>query len=191
MPVFITEEQAKARLTSPRNMMNRNRSNGPNNDDDQPVSIRPFFNQGRRDGDQNVPSELRQLAALTALDSTMRDAADLIGGSVRQVANYVKGEISPGIADPILKAVVETRMEKAQEIAIDKLLGSLNKIDFEDKEQMKKIDARGLSQIASNLSRVVEQTSAKTNTDDRTRLIIYAPEIKNETHYSTVEVYTE
>lgn len=191
MPFMITEEQAKARLNSPRNLMNRNRVNGPNNDDDQPISIRPYFNQGRRDGDQNVPTELRQLAALTALDSTLKDAAEIIGGSPRQVANYIKGEVSQGKVDPVLKAVVETKMEQAQEIAIDKLLSSLNKINFEDDKQMSKIDARGLSQIASNLSRVVEQTREKTNTDDKTRLIIYAPEIKTENHYNSVEVFTE
>src|SRR3990172_3673655 len=96
--LFITEEQANARLNSPKNLTNRNRQlkrrpNGPNNDDDQPVSIRPFNNGHRRNGDKNVPPELRQLAALTALDSTQRDAADLIGVGVSAVSNYVAGKV--------------------------------------------------------------------------------------------------
>jgi len=201
MSLVITEEEAIARLGNPDNLANKHgfriqdeynkrRENGPNNDDDQPVSIRPIDNGGRRSGDTNVPEVIRATAGLLAQSGeSTREIAQALGLSKSSVDQYKEGNTSFGRPNSGLRAVLRQNMEQVNEKAISRLLKGLDFMDFDKKEKMDKVSYRDMSAILLNLGKLVDsKLSADEGDREMTKLIVYAPTIRTEQHFEMIEV---
>lgn len=79
---------------------------------------------------------------------------------------------------------VRSTVERVKEIALDKLMASLN-LMTEDKFENSSL--KDLSAVAANLSRVVERTTPQEN-NTTLQLIVYAPEQKTERSYKVLDV---
>lgn len=210
MSLIISEEEAKARLGNPENLANKGyriqdefakqsdlqdsynkqRPNGPNNDADQAVSIRPTNNGGRREGDTNVPDVIRATAALLAQNGEpTKDIAQALGISKTSVDQYKEGNTSFGRPSKELRAVLRQNLDEIQEKAIKKMLKGVDFMDFDNEAKMQKVSYRDMSNILVNMAKLVD---AKVGTEDgereMTKLIVYAPTIRTEQHFQTLEV---
>lgn len=201
MGLIITEEEARQRLGNPENLANKHgfriqdeynkqRENGPNNDDDQPVSIRPINNGGRREGDTNVPPVIRATAALLAQSGEpTREVAQALGVSKTSVDQYKEGNTSFGRPNRELRSILKQNMEQVNEKAVTRLLKGLDFMDFENNDKMAKLSYRDMSAILLNLGKLVDsKLASEGDTKDPTRLIIYAPAIRNEANFTVIEV---
>lgn len=204
MGLIISNEEADARLNNPDNLAmkqgldpktsklqdsyNKKREEGPNEDADQMVSIRPVHNGGRREGDSNVPEVLRNVAAiLTNSGETSKSVAQALGVSKSSVDQYKEGNTSFGRPSKEIKSVLKAQLEIIQDKAIEKMLSGINHIDFDDEEKMKKTTMRDVSAILVNLQKLVDPRANEPEKQDSTRLIVYAPTVRNEQHFEVVE----
>jgi predicted transcriptional regulator len=213
MGLIISEEEANARLNNPDNLANKigtkttirtsipdktsslqdtynkPRENGPNNDSDQLVSIRPVDNGGRRPGDTNVPEVIRSLAAvLTNNGEAAQSVAEGLGISKSSVDQYKEGNTSFGRPNAQLRSVIRENLDKIQEKAIGKMLKGIDFMDFNDETKMAKVSYRDMSNILLNLHKLVGGEAGDDEKKDTTKLIIYAPSVKTEQHFQVVEV---
>lgn len=201
MGLIISEEEANARLNNPDNLINSNRrrqeeynkarENGSNNDADQEVSIRPVNNGGRREGDTNVPEVIRAAAGLLAQSGeTSKDVAQALGISKSSVDQYKEGNTSYGRPSPKLKSVLQQNIDEIQDKAIKKMLKGIDFMDFENDDKMKKVSYRDMSNILLNLGKLVDTKLRNEDEGEKetTKLIVYAPTIKTEQHFQTLEV---
>lgn len=76
------------------------------------------------------------------------------------------------------------------DIAIGKLMESLELIDG---EKLGKESATGLSRIAANLSKVVDNTRAKnaSETGPKVQVVVYCPEPRKEENFKVIEIQGE
>lgn len=217
MGLIITEEEAQRRLGNPENLANkhgfrpqdefvngsksayggdllqdeynRQRENGPNNDANQSVSIRPIHNGGRRGGDTNVPEVIRATAALLAQSGeSSKDIAQALDLSKTSVDQYKEGNTSFGRPNQKLRAVLRQNMEQVNEKAVSKLLKGLDFMDFDKQEKMDKVSYRDMSAILLNLGKLVDSKLSEDGDKETTKLIVYAPSIKTEQHFEVIEV---
>ena len=201
MGLIITEEEAAKRLGNPENLANKRgfriqdeynkqRPNGPNNDNDQPASIRPINNGGRREGDSNVPPVIRAAAALLAQSGEpTREIAQALGVSKSAVDQYKEGNTSFGRPNKELRAVLKQNMEQVNEKAVSRLLKGLDFMDFDNQEKMAKVSYRDMAAILLNLGKLVDSKLQNEDSDkESTRLIVYAPTVRTEANFSVIEV---
>jgi len=79
----------------------------------------------------------------------------------------------------------DSSLGRVQELALEKTMLAL---DLMTPEKFSNADLKELSQVAANMSRVIEKTSPKENADNTTKLIIYAPEQKKESQYKVIDI---
>jgi hypothetical protein len=95
--------------------------------------------------------------------------------------------VTPGVKDESLISATDKKLDSVRELAINKLLASLNGISD---DKLNKLKATELAQVASNMSKVVDSSAKKDKGTGVDRIIVFAPEQKTETHYTTIEVHT-
>lgn len=194
--MLISPEEAKARLESSDNLANRPQGKLQEYGDHSTrfsrketiigsISLRPFWNGGRREGDTNVPSFLREIAAVAAQFEPSSTVAKNLNLSKPQVDQYKAGCISPGVKDADLTSKIEDNLGAVRELAVTKMMSSLNLMTD---SKMDKCKATELASIAANLSKVTSNTDKK-NQNGSDRIIVYSPETKEENHYTTIVVH--
>lgn len=149
------------------------------------ISLRPFWNGGRREGDTNVPSFIREIAATAAQLEPSANVAKNLGLSKSQVDQYKAGCVSPGVENPDLVSAIDKNLGEVRELAVSKMMASMNLID-EDK--LKKCKATELANVAASLSKVATSAEKKKEAGGD-RIIVFSPESKEENHYTTIVVH--
>lgn len=153
---------------------------------------------GRKLSGTNVPPIFREVMAINArLGAKQNDVAKQYGVTQGLVHNLENGRVNTKAtirergeskSDITLKDNLEKALGKVRDAALDRIVKSL---EFMDDDKLETQDARVLSQISSNLSRVVAATMPKGDSNQigaQFNTLIYAPEPKKENDYEVVEV---
>lgn len=191
----IDRAEALRRLNSSRNIADLGRiRNGESKALSTPETPAPTeevthvqIDHGVRRGRSNVPEILRDTMAELAVGGTANSViAEAFGVSTDVVERASSGRVGGRPATAERAAKVSARKLEIQDTALMKLMQSLNLID-EDK--LGECDARQLSQVAANLSKVSSSLDPKQEGGlGNTHVIVYAPERKEERSYKVVDV---
>jgi hypothetical protein len=176
--MILTDEQAKERLNSNRNLLNRFGKDKPVTSPS--VDIIPI---NRPKGDTGeIPKEIRtEITARARLGEGQTALAREFGVSQQLVHRYQSGLGGKAIDEK----AVEDRMNQVQDVAMCKLLSSLG---FLDDDKLKKLGAKDLAAVAASMSKVVGNTREQRHEGNQVTVQLFAPEIRNEKSYKVLEV---
>lgn len=198
--MLLTQEQVIERLDNPDNLVHRKIKNVidrklarvrmPELEGDS-CAIAPLHNGGRRPGDTNLDKEVRASIGAEAQIATLAKVANAHGISLHHAHELANGKhsiaqgVNTGLVDDINK-----KLEEPHDIAVRKLTKVLLAIP---EEGLQAIKAKDLTSMASQLSKVAENTAPLKHDDPNNggpQFIVYAPTVKQENHYESVEVAT-
>ena len=196
MSVYIDEKEKYRRESDPRNLLNRIRKNtdpietGPIEPEIvlPETEIRKLHNGGRREGVPNLPLFLQTLAGVSDRIDGPTQTAEEFGITIAHASHLGEGKTSPDHVNEELKEKIDEVSSSVSEIALKKLMKSLGLLTDEMLETVTK--PKDLVDIASKMANVVERTREKKYEGDRTKILIYAPRIKNESEFDIIEVNT-
>lgn len=186
--MFLTNEQAEVRLNSEKNLANRF---ARGNDKKVPEKVTEItqaeviitekvIHLPGKNG-INLSEEVRtEIATRARLGESQTNLASEFNITQANVSSIERGR-TKGIDE----VKVEETTNRARDLALERLMQSLGLLT-EDK--LSGCSAKDLSVIASNMGRVVEKINPKTVQADNINFIIYAPELKQERAYETVEI---
>lgn len=193
--MILTEEQAKERLNSNRNLVSRfSRVPAdavlvpttvvvPEPESEVPtatVEITEIRTAGNRTFSPNLSPEIKvEIAARARLGENQTALGKEFGVIQPTVSRMVTGRTS------VDEKAVEERINQVQDVAMVKLLSSLG---FMDDEKMKKAGVKDLSTIAANMSKIVSNTRVQKDEGNQVHLHLYAPELRTEKSFNVVEV---
>lgn len=174
--MILDSDSARARLDSPSNLINR--LSVPSK-----VTVIPIKHTGRTAGKSPLPTFIRtQLAISAHLGANQTELGKLAGVTQEEVSQIKTSKIK-GVDEEAVERALGTVRDKA----LDRLAASMGLMTD---EKLDKCKAGELSTIAANMSKVVEKTLPRQESGPGTgaQVIIYAPQIKTENSYKTVEV---
>ena len=141
---------------------------------------------GRRAGALNLSDDQREVVGTLANVLPAARVAETFGLSNYAVHQAKNGRTGQNTQDEELQRKLDKNLGRARDKALDVLMESL---DLMDSNRLEKEDARSLSAIAANVSRVVEKTLPKEKDSGvRAQLIVYAPTQINESRFEVVEI---
>lgn len=154
------------------------------------VAIAPLHNGGRRPGDKNLSLVERADIGAAANLSPLSEVVKQFGVSQHHAHELKHGKITnEGGQDSSLVDAVNDRLSKPNKLAIDKLTSTLMQLDD---NKIKKIKSpKAIVSIASTLSQIVRNTTPiikEADEDKGIKLLVYAPVMKKESDYNTVDV---
>lgn len=166
--LFHSDEEVQERLNSPNNVLEKR-----------------IRDQGRRPGDDNYKPEFRAVVGAMAKVVGDKNAAELFDVSPPSAKNWRDGKIAPAHGvNPELKAEVDSKVSAIQNVALDKLLGAINKVD----EGLIKTPKEAAS-IAKDLATVVEKTREKgPEVQNNNQVILYIPKRDHIDDYPTIDL---
>jgi len=170
----ITYAELKRRLSSERNIANG-------------VEFRLTRGADHRTGRNNTPAPIRDIISTLANVPGAKtvDIAAEFGVSHQTVSDYKNGKNGGhGSFKPDEKA--ET-IEQIKDLALKKLMQSLGLIS---EEKLTDCDAKTLSGIAANISRVHGALNPVQSAGDQVNLVVYSPQLREESKYKIVDVET-
>lgn len=192
--MFLTNEQARARLGSEKNLANRFAKNPDGLDPDKLteqvtqevnetnstiITERVISLPGKKG--INLSSEVRtEIASRARLGESQPSLAQEFNITQANVSSIERGK-TKGVDE----ARVEETINFVKDRALDRLMASLGLLTD---DKLSGCSAKDLSLIASNMGRVVEKIQTKEHTPDNINFIIYAPELKQEKSYETVVI---
>jgi hypothetical protein len=133
------------------------------------VVVLPLHRGGRKPGVPNVPTNVKEMLGQLAHDTSVKDVSASFEVSTASVNNY---KDRPEVLD------------RVHNRAVDRLLSSLGLLTD---DKMDKLGAVDLSTVADKMSRVVERTGTRTSEGTTARLVLYAPRVKEEKEFETIE----
>lgn len=198
--MFKTPEQTRERLNSKENIVNRFGRNvvtvppvdlpsipsevvqeiPTNIPTDSPIETIALKQPGNVSKPKLTKKQKNEIALRARSGETQTTLAQEFG-----VSQSAIGEIEQG-RTKVDENFVQTRLDKIADVAMTKLLDSLG---YMTPEKMEKAKVKELSGIAADMSRVVSNLRA--NEDEQGPKIvvqIYAPELKKEGSYQTIDV---
>jgi predicted transcriptional regulator len=150
---------------------------------------------GRKAGDNNVPSSLRNIIADESLENGRASALELArmfdvsSSSVSAYSNGATSTKSYDTPNSNINGFLEGRKSKIASRAISKLNSALSNIT-PDKLQITK--AKDLASIAKDMSAIVRNMEPENKNplggNNGVQFILYAPPIKNESSYDVIHV---
>lgn len=152
--------------------------------------ISDIIKSGRRPGDMNVPDALRKIIGETSELDSVKDAVDLashFGISRSSVSAYAQGATSTKTYDetPNKKYLNEAKSRVAVR-ARKRLMSALKHIT-DDKMQDAKVGE--LAVVAKSMAGIIkdmEPTPEMERTQNAPQFVIYAPQVRTESHYETI-----
>ena len=190
--MFLTDDQARARLNSERNLarasfLPQNTKNDTTSREPELVppeephiteKVIPLSGKNRI----NLTKEERTNIAIdTRLGvNTQTEVARANNLALLTVNNIHSGK-TKGIDEERVKEITN----HARDLALERLMASLGLLSD---DKLSGCSAKDLSIIASNMGRVVEKIQEKAETPDNINFIIYSPELKQERSFDTIEV---
>lgn len=202
--MLISSTEVNERLENPDNIIRRrendlairqlSRVRLPEHSEDT-CAIAPVHNGGRRPGDKNITPESRAEIGSSAAILTLEEVAEQFDVSVHHAHELANGKHSNAQGqNPQLVEAINDKLDEPHQIALSKLTKTLLAIDDEKLKGQKPKDLAGM---ASQLARVAEQTapikhgdSAQDDALKKCQLIVYAPTIRQENKYETVQIAT-
>jgi len=200
--MLISVAEALERLESPNNLANRRSINDadtrktirmrlPEHPADT-TAIVPLHNGGRRPGDKNVSEEDRANIGAEAQIKTLAEVAADNNVSLHHVHELSNGMHSTAQGqDPNLVNNINEKLDEPHQLALKKLTSTLLSID---ESKLAKEKPKDLANMARALAGVAEHTApikhkgAEEDALAGCRLVVYAPTLKTENHYETVQV---
>lgn len=170
--------QAQARLDSEDNFLNKLKISHTRN----------INGAGRRAGVENIPDEVKELVALSVIggDVLQKDAAEAYGISKVTVNQLAKGNDYKGKHSPVLTEKIEKARSVVESKATSKVLMALGLIT---QEKLSELDISKIAKVASDLSSVSERMREKKDQGTNVaQVIIYAPTVRTEQEYQTIEI---
>lgn len=207
--MFITEDQLRERLNSPRNLANRFK-NGREISDATEKESEPKaedivskdvhqesiqFREIKRPGN-NRPwlskQERTGIAADYATQTcdgnkvTQKEIAEKYGVQISTVSDIVNGSRRvPESPRSVDQAKVDAQLDKVREAAIDKLMVGLGQLTD---DKVSAHNAKDISAICANMARVVQQTIPQEKSAQQINLVVYTPELRKEQNFNSIEV---
>ncbi len=189
--MFLTDEEVESRLSSSDNIMTR-----LVRPDDSPAPARRGqlvvlpkdkreSNSGRTKGAKNLTPMMREIIGTAAHFDKAQNVADSFGVSHDTVGNCKAGRIGSFKNSEELKAKIEKNLDSVKDLALNRLMKSLNLLDD---EKLENCNAPVLSKIAADMSRVVEKVTPKSDfIDQSTKILVYRPRQNAEEDYEIIE----
>jgi hypothetical protein len=173
--MLLTEEQANERLNSEKNLANRfSRS------DEGRIEERVIEGPGKEKGSTNLTREERnEIAVRSRLGESQVALAREFNTTQPNVSYIERGKTKTD------EEKVESAINQVRDKALERLMHSLGLITD---DKLSGCSAKDLSTIASNMSRVVEKTIPRAEVDNKINLVIYAPELRQEKSFKTIEI---
>jgi hypothetical protein len=199
--MLIDNEELSKLLDSPHNLVRARemdkstrqsaRIKFPTADEDK-CAIAPLHNGGRRHGDTNLDSETRAIIGAEAQVETLSKVAETHGVSLHHAHELANGMISTAQGvDAKLVEDINKKLETPHELALQKLTKVLLAIP-DDAKSLGTIKPKDLTGMAGQLAKVAENMAPLKHEDDSAlkdcKLIVYAPTIRQENKYETVQV---
>jgi len=194
----ISSEEAKRRLTSSSNLANRlmspsvssvGASDSASGQSEGVLSANVEHKKKGllvRTGSHVIPEFIRdQMIELKAAGATGSQMGRAFGVSQEAASAAARGASGgrPPTAERKLK--VEAAQSQIRDTALLKLMKSL---DLITDDKLEDLGAKELSNVASNLSRVVTSVSEAESNKSPVNIVVYAPEMKKETQYKIIDV---
>lgn len=183
MSIILTDEQARERLKSPRNLVGRfgnGKASSVLEDETTEVTIIPLERPGRTNGSPNFSEEEKvTMGVRRGTGERLQSIANDFGTTPSVVMNIEKGKTKSN------RKKVDELIEAVQDTALLKLMESLNLIS---PEKLGKLSAKDLGVFASSMSKVIGNTKERDENDARVHLHLYAPELRSENSFKTIEV---
>jgi hypothetical protein len=198
--MFIDEDELHSRLTTNQNLVNQiaeRRSPSLNNAINSASEPRPLFEidrcgSGRTPGAVNRTTDEREAIGTLGHIHGIPETAAVTGASPSQVHSYMNGYNSSQRRNhnAELEAGVKKNVGRIRDAAIDRMLSSMNLITDDKLKDVKK--ATDLATIAATLGKVAQlgipRNDPTPSNDNRVQIVVYAPAIKDEERYETVDV---
>jgi hypothetical protein len=197
----LDKNSAEQRLNSPNNLANRfGKKRDPGiiaNSDDMRIldanieaSVKEVMigksASSRKSGEHNKtysPEVKTEVAVLARANTETNTAIAAAYGMDR----HLVGKIKAGKDKDVKEDVVKQRLNGIRDVALERLMSTLNLIDDSKLADCKAVD---LASIASKLSSVVatSQNEQREQNDRGATLVVYVPEVKSEKAYNMVEI---
>ncbi len=176
--MFKTEEQINARLNSSRNLVNRfvkNEEKGPI------VETIILERPGNKEKPKLDPEQKNEIALRSRSGETQISLAKEFG-----VSQSAIGEIEQG-RTKVDENLVDKRLNNIEDAALNKLMETLG---YLTPDKLDKAKAGEISSVASNMSKVVANIRGKDKNDTgvNVNVQVFAPEIRPERLFRTIEV---
>lgn len=174
--MLLDQQSATARLSSPDNLVNLFAASPKPG-----ISIVEKQRCGQKTGiPQHLTREDRNTIKVLA-DCKVPQAEIAADFKITQpeVSHIKNGKVK---TDEI---AVESKLAPIRDLAMEKLMKSLNLIDDEKLEGCKAVD---LANIATSMSKVVEKTLPREATGPQVNLVVYAPQVRAEHRYEVTEI---
>jgi hypothetical protein len=181
--MLINDEDKNKRLASDENLLNRLAKRAARVGNSLLISPETL---GRKPEIPNIPPLIKEIAATTASCgiATNKEMARSFGISAQTVSNVRSGV---GIANKDIQKKIDENLGQIRDVAIDRLMQSLGLMDD---EKLANTKARDLSSIAANLSKVIDKSlpRADTNPLSGVQVIFYSPRMKDISDYEVIDI---
>jgi hypothetical protein len=181
--MLITEKQAQARLESESNLLNKVERNNSH------FELRATNHGGRTEGKKNLTDEERAEIGTLALTTPAQVVAEGYGISRQHVENLKFGRVDSrrhvDKEHPKLRAALSDARHEIKDKALLRLMQSLNLIE---PDNVAELDAKDISAVAVNMSKVVSNMEPKESRDNGTKIVIYAPQVKKVEEFEVIDV---
>ncbi len=177
MGFLLTVSEAQERLSSQDNLVNK-------------FEIRTLkHNAGNPTGTKGRGLEAQVAAAALGRVLPHKEAARITGYCENHVSRLSRGITTQDdhtrVIKEDLKEKTDQKMVEIRDEAVTKLMLAMGMIGSEN---LSRCNARDLSIVASNMSRVVERTLPKEANSNNLNLVVYAPQQKSLGDFEVVEV---
>ncbi len=191
--MFLTNEQANARLNSEKNLALRFGKSEQLNPRSQERAIDPDAREVTHTITEKViPLNGKNRINLTKEERTNIAIQTRTGASSQTVVaqehninlltvNNIHSGKTKGIDEERVKEVTDS----VRDHALDRLMASLGLLTD---DKLSGCSAKDLSVIASNMGRVFDKIRDKVETSDNINFIIYSPELKQERAYDVIDI---
>lgn len=172
--MLLEADKAIERLSSDKNLANR-------------FNKAKVTELGRPGKNANTVAMSPEVATTIAILSRSGENQSKVGALFGVTQERVSQIKTGAHATKVDEQVVERKLGQVRDIALDKLTDALMGIS---KDKLEATDAKGLSGIAANMSKVVDNLKERDlgQQGAQVQVHIYAPETKPERLYPTIEV---
>jgi pyrroloquinoline quinone (PQQ) biosynthesis protein C len=172
--MFITEEQAEERLTRTENYCSdlRGKHDGK----------RGGENSGRTIGAKGIPDKIRLLAGFNAHFEKAKSVGAALG--ISPISAHMAKQ---SIGHPEVKKKIDEKLEIVREDAVTKMLAAMGVVTVDKIEGLK--PHRALA-VAKDFAHILDKATPKIiqQNSEAVKIMIYAPGIREEKDYQTVEI---
>jgi hypothetical protein len=148
------------------------------------VLIRSTKHIGKQKGDKPLKGWQREAIALDKRPAQEIMKEYNVG---EQTVTNIRGPRKSGLSKEF-KERLEAKVQQAKIQAADKILEMFKHLSCDDKDKLSRTSLKDISTIMVNMAKITETGSQSEASDDRARVIVYAPEVKQVNNYNTVTV---